>query len=90
MNDSANGNCINDPVPDRWLALTHPLTTVLSEPTPIPVREGPAAVDAVEPETKSPPELATKGVTEPANERPAPVAVKTKRPVRAAALTSLT
>jgi hypothetical protein len=70
--------------------LTHPLTTVLSGPTPIPVREGPAAVDAVEPETKRAAEPATKGVTEPETKRPAPAVVKTKRPVSAAVLTSLT
>jgi len=64
---------MKDDLPVRWSALTHPLTTILSGPTPIPVMERPAAIDAVGPDTK----------------RPAPVAVKTKRPVSAAVLTSL-
>ena len=64
---------MKDDLPVRWSALTHPLTTILSGPTPIPVMERPAAIDAVEPETK----------------RPAPATVKTKKPASAAMLTSL-
>src|SRR5471032_1173655 len=40
MNDSANGSCMNDPEPVRWLALTHPLTRVLSRPTATGVAVG--------------------------------------------------
>ena len=48
-------------------------TTILSGPTPIPVLEIPAAIDAVEPETK----------------RPAPATVATTKPASATQLTSL-
>jgi hypothetical protein len=79
---------MNDALPVRWLALTHPLTTALSGPTRIPVMEGPAAV-AAEPETNRAAEPVTQGVSEAETDRPAPAVVKAKRPVSAAVLTSL-
>ena len=64
---------MNDDLLVRWSALTYPPTTILSGPTPIPVLERPAAIDAGDPETK----------------KPAPATVKTKKPASAAMLTSL-
>ena len=44
---------MNDDLLVRWSALTYPPTTILSGPTPIPVLERPAAIDAGDPETST-------------------------------------
>ena len=64
---------MNDDLPVRWSALTHPPTTILSGPTPIQVLDAPAAIDAAETETK----------------RPAPATIRTTKPASATRLTSL-
>ena len=65
---------MNDALPVRWSALTHPVITILSGPTAIPVVDGPVAAEVGEPQTKRPAAVA--------------VAVTTKRPVSATVLTS--